>query len=63
MSVRMCFGWKTGARIGKNLEIWQDQMAKTLESISKGIENCNGFNRGSQIINYNYSINIFHIIN
>ena len=32
----------------------QDQMASTLESISKGITKCNGLNRGSQIINHNF---------
>ena len=37
----------------------QNQMAKTLECISKGIANCNGLNRGSQIFNYDISINIF----
>ena len=31
----------------------QDHTAKTLENISKRIANCNGLNRGPQIINYN----------
>ena len=31
----------------------QGQLANALESISKGISNCNGLNRGPQTINYN----------
>ena len=31
----------------------QDHMAKTLKSMLKGITNCNGLNRGLQIINSN----------
>ena len=35
----MCVGRETGVRIGKIWAKGQDQMAKTLESISEGIAN------------------------
>ena len=53
MSGRKCVGWKAGVRIGKICPKGQDWIAKTVESISKGIANCNGLNRGCQITNYN----------
>ena len=37
----------------------QDQIAKTLEIMSKVTANCNKLNKGPQIINYNTWINIF----
>ena len=49
----MCFGRKTGVRIGKIWAKGHDQVVKTHESICEGVANYIWLNRGSQINNCN----------